>query len=103
MYEWTKQNCADEKKPGDTDEQFIYKARKKALGAFKKDIAKLPQEIKDGIAKDIEAKFEFLFKQLNNVNNKELVDKTIALKRVIKRKKLEQKEEELVRDTHGDD
>lgn len=103
MYEWTKQNCASEKKPGDTDEQFIYKARKKALGAFKKDIAKLPQEVKDGISKEIEAKFEFLFKQLNTVDKKSEVDKTITLKRVIKRKRLEQKEKDLVRDTHGDD
>ncbi|MCX5715779.1 MAG: aldolase [Candidatus Omnitrophica bacterium] len=103
MYDWIRQNCADEKKAGDTDDQFLYKARKKALGAFKKDITKLPQEIKGGIAKELEAKFEFLFKQLNAPGKKDEVDKTITLKRVIKRKRLEQKEEELVRDTHGDD
>ena len=36
-------------------------------------------------------------------NKKELVDRTITLKRVIKRKKVEQKEEELVRDSEGAD
>ncbi|MEI8175525.1 MAG: class II fructose-bisphosphate aldolase [Candidatus Omnitrophota bacterium] len=103
MYEWTRKNCASERKEGETDEQFIYKARKKALGAFKKDIAKLPADVKDGIAKELEAKFEFLFKQLNAVDRKAMVDKVITLKRVIKRKKTEIKEEELVRDAEGAD
>ncbi|MBI4335714.1 MAG: class II fructose-bisphosphate aldolase, partial [Candidatus Omnitrophica bacterium] len=47
MYEWTKANCAGERKEGETDEQFINKARKKALGQFKKDIMKLPQDVRD--------------------------------------------------------
>ena len=46
----------------------------------------LSSEIRDAIASEIEAKFEFLFKQLNAINNKELVDKFIKLKRVIIRK-----------------
>jgi fructose/tagatose bisphosphate aldolase len=89
MYEWLKSNCQDERKPADTDDQFFYKARKKALGQFKKDIMGLPQEIRDAIAAELEAKFEFLFKQLKCVNNKELVDKFITLKRVIVRKRAE--------------
>ena len=32
-------------------------------------------------------KFEFLFKQLNVINKKELVDKYVSLKRVISRKR----------------
>jgi len=101
MYEWVKANCADEKKEGDSEEQFIYKARKKALGAFKKDIMKLPQDVRSGIAGELEAKFEFLFKQLNLINRKELVDKFITLKRVIKRKKAGDKE--VVHDSDGAD
>ncbi len=103
MYEWTKQNCANERKEGETDEQFIYKARKKALGTFKKDIVKLPAEIRDAIAAELETKFEFLFKQLNLVDRKPLVDKYVTLKRVIKRKRVEQKEGEPVRDAEGAD
>jgi len=71
---WTKKNCADERKSTDTDDQFIYKARKKALGAFKKDIMNLPEEVKEAIAGEIEAKFEFLFKQLKAINNKDIVN-----------------------------
>lgn len=101
MYDWIKVNCADEKKEGDSEEQFIYKARKKALGQFKKDIMKLPQEARAGIAGELEAKFEFLFKQLNLINRKELADKFTVLKRVIKRKRAAEKE--LVHDGEGAD
>ncbi len=86
IYEWLKINAAGERKEGQTDEQFFYSARKKALGPFKKEIMALPSEVRGAIASEIEAKFEFLFKQLNAVNNKELVDKFIKLKRVIIRK-----------------
>jgi len=86
IYEWLKVNAAGERKDGETDEQFFYKARKKALGPFKKDIMGLPQDIRDKIAAEIETKFDFLFKQLSTVNNRALVDKHVSLKRVIIRK-----------------
>ncbi len=89
IYEWLKVNAASERKEGETDEQFFYKARKKALGPFKKEIMGLPQTVRDAIAKELEIRFDFLFKQLNAVNNKVLVDKYITLKRVISRKRQE--------------
>ncbi|MCM8795897.1 MAG: hypothetical protein NC928_04365, partial [Candidatus Omnitrophica bacterium] len=73
----------------ETEEQFIYKTRKKALGPFKKEIMRLSKEIREAIAKEIEERFDFLFKQLNSVNNKDLVDKYVSLKRVIRRKRQE--------------
>lgn len=87
IYEWLKVNAANEAKPGETEEQFFYKTRKKALGAFKKEIMTLPLDVRDAIAGEIEAKFDFLFKQLNAVKNTGLVDKYVALKRVIVRKR----------------
>ncbi len=87
IYEWLKVNAASEAKPGETEEQFFYKTRKKALGAFKKEIMTLPSDVRDAIAGEIEAKFDFLFKQLNAVKNASLVDKYVALKRVIVRKR----------------
>jgi len=101
MYEWLKVNAASERKEGESDEQFFYKARKKALGPFKKEIMGLPQEARDKIAAEIEAKFDFLFKQLNTVNNKDLIDKTVTLKRVIVRKHKE--ESAVVHDGEGAD
>ena len=89
IYDWLKVNAANEAKSGETQEQFFYKTRKKALGQFKKEIMNLAQPIRDAIAQEIENKFDFLFKQLNAVNNSSLVDKYIVLKRVIVRKRQE--------------
>ncbi len=86
MYDWLNVNAASERKPGESDEQFFYKARKKALGPFKKDIMGFPQDTRDKIASEIESKFDFLFKQLSSVNNRELAGKYVTLRRVIVRK-----------------
>jgi fructose/tagatose bisphosphate aldolase len=90
IYDWLKVNAAGEKKEGDSEEQFFYKARKKALGPFKKEIMGLPAAARAAIAVELEAKFDFLFRQLNCLNNKEAVDKHIVLKRVIWRKRDEE-------------
>jgi len=86
MYDWIRQNLASERKGDQTDEQFIYSARKKALGPFKKDIMGLPAEKRNAIAREIEARFEFLFEKLNSTGTKELILKYTTLKRVITRK-----------------
>ncbi|HEV8218199.1 MAG TPA: class II fructose-bisphosphate aldolase, partial [Gemmatimonadaceae bacterium] len=36
IYEWLRENAKDERKASDSDEQFFYKTRKKALGPFKR-------------------------------------------------------------------
>jgi len=101
IYAWLKVNAIDEKKETDTEEQFIYKTRKKALGPFKKEIMGLPKEIREAIAKEVEEKFDFLFQQLKVINNKELVLKYTPFKRVISRKRKETKE--TIVDTEGAD
>ena len=75
MYSWLKENLSSERKEGQTDEQFIYKTRKKAFGQYKKQIIALPQQTRTAIACEVEKQFEFLFKQLNVLNTKALVDK----------------------------
>ena len=80
IYEWLKINVAGEAKKGQTEEQFLYKTRKKALGPFKKEIMRLPQQTRDAIAAEIETKFDFLFKQLNVGNKRNLVNKYIVQK-----------------------
>ncbi len=75
IYEWLKTNLVGEAKEGETEEQFLYKTRKKALGPFKKEITALPQEIRDAVAAEIQGKLEFLFKQLNIAHTKDLVQK----------------------------
>ncbi len=77
IYEWLRENAKDERKPGDTDEQFFYKTRKKALGPFKKIFWDLPADVKGRLAKAYEEKFSFLFTQLAVVNTRETVDRFV--------------------------
>ncbi|HEX5575274.1 MAG TPA: class II fructose-bisphosphate aldolase [Gemmatimonadales bacterium] len=65
MRRWVDENAASERKSGDTQEQFYYKARKKAIGPFKRELWSLPEEIRGAIAADLEKNFSFLFEQLN--------------------------------------
>src|SRR5438270_2709676 len=64
IYEWLRENAKDERKASDTDEQFFYKTRKKALGPFKKRFWDLPGDSKSRLAKAYDEKFGFLFQQL---------------------------------------
>ena len=65
MRSWLDENAAGERKSGDTNEQFYYKARKKAIGPFKRDLWSLPEDVRSAIAADLERTFAFLFEQLN--------------------------------------
>jgi fructose-bisphosphate aldolase class II len=64
IYAWLRTNAAEERKAGDTDEQFFYKTRKKALGPFKRQLWDLAPEVKARLAKAYEEKFGFLFEKL---------------------------------------
>src|SRR2546423_9798372 len=77
IYEWLRQNAKDERKATDTDEQFFYKTRKKALGPFKKRFWDLPPDVKARLAKAYEDKFSFLFTQLAATNTRRVVDEFV--------------------------
>lgn len=64
MYDWCRKNCPEEKAPGMTDEQFLMKARKKALGPFKKELWDLPENDLEKITKKLEEKFSLFFEKL---------------------------------------
>lgn len=64
IYAWLRENAKDERKPTDTDDQFFYKTRKKALGPFKRRLWDLPADTKRTVAKAYDEKFRFLFEQL---------------------------------------
>jgi fructose-bisphosphate aldolase, class II len=74
---WVDENAAGERKGGDTQEQFYYKARKKAIGPFKRELWSLPEEIRGAIAADLEKTFSFLFEQLNVNGTQEQVNRFI--------------------------
>jgi fructose/tagatose bisphosphate aldolase len=64
IYDWLRRNTADERKATDSDEQFFYKTRKKALGPFKKELWDLPEEYRAQLADAYDRKFGFLFSKL---------------------------------------
>ncbi len=64
MYAWVREHAQEEKKPKDTDEQFLYKARKKAIGPFKKRLWELPADVRNAISKTLEDQFAFLMQKL---------------------------------------
>ena len=78
MYKWLQENMQKEKKPNMTEEQFIYKTRKKALGPFKREMYNLSDEILESIGKELEAKFDFLFNKLKVAGTKELTEKYVS-------------------------
>ena len=64
IYEWLRENAKDERKATDSDEQFFYKTRKKALGPFKRKLWDLSDSVKAELAAAYDEKFGFLFTQL---------------------------------------
>lgn len=64
IYRWLDENAKDERKPKDSDEQFYYKTRKKALGPFKQALWDLPAPVKEELAAAYDRTFGFLFEQL---------------------------------------
>src|SRR3989449_8454537 len=75
--EWVRSECKDEWKKGDTEQQFIYKSRKKAIGPFKRRLWDLPADVRAAIAGDLEDTFAFLFEQLRVTNTRGTVDRWI--------------------------
>lgn len=77
IYSWIKKYFKDEWKTGLTEEQFIYKTRKKALGPFKKEIWLLSETEKKLILDKLSRQFELIFSQLNIFNTKHLLEKYV--------------------------
>jgi fructose/tagatose bisphosphate aldolase len=71
IYGWCRENAANERKDGQTEEQFLYTTRKKAIGPFKRQLWEL--ETKDEILASQGAKMAFLFDQLKVPGTADLV------------------------------
>ena len=66
------------RRPSDTEEQFLYKARKKAIGPFKKQFWALPAETRATIGKTLEDQFVFLMEKLRIGNTADAVAKFVT-------------------------
>jgi len=77
IYDYICRDLAGEKGAKDTDEQFIYKTRKKGFGPFKKDMWNLPPNVLKGIGKELEGKFLFIFDKLSVFKTKSVTAKFV--------------------------
>ena len=73
IYEYLRENCANERKETDTEEQFLYKTRKKGFGPFKKELWQLPPDKRQDMMAALEKQFAFLFTKLGVDGNDALV------------------------------
>ena len=78
MMDWCRANCADERKEGETDEQFLYRTRKKAIGPFKRELWTLDAEASSRIAANLRARFGLLFDELRIRGSRPLVERFVS-------------------------
>ncbi len=70
---WLFENKGSERKPGETESQFLYKNRKFAIGPFKEQFWNLPEGTREAIGASLEKKFRFLFEKLRISGTRETV------------------------------
>jgi fructose/tagatose bisphosphate aldolase len=74
--QWCFANALDERKADQTDQQFVYTTRKKALGPFKRQIWELPT--RDAILADQAKKIGFLYHELGVVGSRAMVGRYVT-------------------------
>ncbi|MBA3235517.1 MAG: class II fructose-bisphosphate aldolase [Chloroflexi bacterium] len=72
---WCFDNAADERKAGQTDQQFVYTTRKKAIGPFKRRLWDL--ESRDEILAGQRRKISYLFTELRVNDSRGMVDRFV--------------------------
>jgi fructose/tagatose bisphosphate aldolase len=82
MYAWVRKNAAEERKPSDTEEQFIYKARKKAIGPFKKQMWSMSEQARRALGQSLEERFTFLMQQLKINGTAEVASRFVRVPQI---------------------
>lgn len=77
-YAYCRDKLGNEWAKGDTEEQFIYKTRKKIWGPFKQQAWTLPEATRSQIRSQLEEKLEFLYEQLGVLDTTSLVEKWVG-------------------------
>jgi fructose/tagatose bisphosphate aldolase len=82
MYAWLREHATEERKPKDTEEQFIYKARKKAIGPFKRQLWGLDADRRAAIGASLEERFTRLMTLLKINGTAEAVKTFVTVRHV---------------------
>jgi fructose/tagatose bisphosphate aldolase len=77
MYVFMKTELKAAWKEKDTEEQFIYKTRKKGFGPFKREMWHLPADTLHKIGVELEKQFSFLFEKLKMNSTRSIVEKYV--------------------------
>ncbi len=77
IYDDLRQAHGAEKKPGESDAQFIYKTRKQSFGVFKREMWHLPPATLQALGEELERQFTFLFRKLNMADTLEVANSYI--------------------------
>jgi fructose/tagatose bisphosphate aldolase len=78
IYKYLNVQYSQERTPGETEEQFLYKTRKKAFGDFKKEMWNLPEPNLRELMGALEGRFSLIFQKLNVTNTADLVSRYIT-------------------------
>ncbi len=78
IYSFLDATSTGERKATDSDAQFYYKTRKKALGPYKAELWSLPEEAHNVVYQALEDQFAFFYNQLNVVNTRALIDELVT-------------------------
>ncbi|MGV8057687.1 MAG: class II fructose-bisphosphate aldolase [Smithellaceae bacterium] len=77
IYEYLKKEFKDEWKENDTEEQFLYKTRKKGCGSFKREMWNLPAPVLHELGAQLEKQLSFLFGKLKVNSTHEITRKYV--------------------------
>lgn len=78
IYKYLADKYHNERKQEETEEQFLYKTRKKAFGDFKKEIWHLPEPNRREIMRALENRFSLIFQKLNVVGTTVLINRFVV-------------------------
>jgi len=78
IYTYLRENHGDERKADQTDDQFYYNSRKRAIGPFKKKLWSISEEKRQEIEQAWENQFQLLFESLNVKGTEDEVSKCIT-------------------------
>jgi fructose-bisphosphate aldolase class II len=78
MYDHCRTEFGTERGANDTEEQFLYKTRKKALGAFKRELWDMPEANRSEIRAALQEQFAFLFRQLAVTGTQDMVRRHVS-------------------------
>lgn len=92
-YDYVRSELKNEWKANNTEEQFIYSTRKKAIGPFKQQWWDLDREVQAEIGATLQEQFEFLFEKLNVKGTRDLVANVTTRVAMARRRPTEAAEE----------